>query len=259
MRGPFEAPARPRGARARPDLRRAGAAQQTPTLGAPETPDRRRAAAADHRQRQRRPEDLAGGAHLRRGPDPARRDRVRDRRRRARAHARSSPTTPARKWPRESRTSTASRPSSAPGPRPAPRRRRQRGRTAEGNARTARHVDVARAQRAALGRQARAVQAHEGQRDAALALAGRVATPDVGEALEVERGDEREAQAPDRLAGPAGHAGLDGDAVVAADRPCSGSRSSGTASLAFSSGPHSVRVIGPLQLAGALARPARRA
>ena len=84
----------------------------------------------------------------------------------------------------------------------------------------ARDVDVARAQGAALGGQARAVQAHEGQRDAALALSGRVATPHVGEALEVQRGDEGEAQAPDRLPGLAGDRLLDGDAVVAADRPC---------------------------------------
>src|SRR6185436_5681134 len=82
----------------------------------------------------------------------------------------------------------------------------------------ARDVHVARAQRAALGREAGAVQAHEGQRDAALALAGRVATPHVGELLEVQGGDERVAEAPDGLPALAGDRGLDRDAVVAADR-----------------------------------------
>ena len=66
----------------------------------------------------------------------------------------------------------------------------------------ARDVHVAGPERAALGREARAVEPDEGQRLAALALRRRVATPDEGEALEVQGGDERVAEAPDRLPGP---------------------------------------------------------
>src|SRR5262249_36990724 len=79
------------------------------------------------------------------------------------------------------------------------------------------HVDVARPERLALRGEARPVEAHERERLAALALRRRVAAPHVGEAVEVQRGDERVAEAADRRAALALDVALDRDAVVAPD------------------------------------------
>src|SRR4051812_9761141 len=81
-----------------------------------------------------------------------------------------------------------------------------------------RHVRVAGADRATLRGEARAGEPDERERRSALALGRRVAAPDVREAVEVEGGDERVAEAPDRSAAGALDVVLDRDAVVTADR-----------------------------------------
>src|SRR4051812_21686238 len=82
----------------------------------------------------------------------------------------------------------------------------------------ARHVHVPRPERAALRGEARTVETDERERLAALARRRRVATPDVREAAEVQRGDERVADAADGGAAGAVDRVAHRDAVVAADR-----------------------------------------